>query len=109
MEDWQEWQIRADQIAAALGEEIDALEKDFFSESAEPAYRGFWPRFRSLKERVRTAPAIRLEAKLALERRLRDLGSKAYKGQEAVYAQSETRKGKLLGSISSLRAAAENT
>jgi transposase len=54
--------------------------------------RGFWPRFRDLKERVRTAPAIRLEAKLDLERRLRSLGSRAYKAQEVVYAHSSERK-----------------
>lgn len=107
MEDWQEWQIRADQVAAALGEEVDALQQTFFAESSDPTYRAFWPRFRDLKERVRTAPAIKLEAKLDLERRLRDLGSRAYKAQEAAYSGSSERKTELLSAIASLRATAE--
>lgn len=107
MEDWQEWQLRADQIAAALGEEIDTLERDFFSEPKDTTFRGFWPRFRDLKERVRTAPAIKLEDKLNLERRLRDLGSRAYKGQEAAYGRSQERKNELLEQVSALRQKAE--
>jgi hypothetical protein len=108
MEDWQEWQIRADQIAVDLGAEIDKLEKDFFSsDEAEINLRSFWPRFRDLKERVRTAPAIRLEDKLALERRLRPFGNKAYKAQQAAAAQSTERKQELLQQIAALRAGAE--
>jgi hypothetical protein len=107
VEDWQQWQIRADQIAASLGEDVDAVEKEYFSESEAPSYRGFWPRFRDLKERVRTAPAITLDAKLALERRLRDLGAKAYKGQEAAFQRSEGRKAELLATIEELRNTAE--
>jgi hypothetical protein len=108
MEDWQEWQIRADQIAVDLGAEIDKLEQDFFSSDAgEINLRAFWPRFRDLKERVRTAPAIRLEDKLSLERRLRPLGAKAYKEQQAAVAQSSARKAELLTAIASLRSNAE--
>jgi hypothetical protein len=107
VEDWQEWQIRADQIAAALREEVDALERDFFTEAADGNFRGFWPRHRTLKEKVRTAPAIKLEDKLALERRLRDLGGRAYKGQEAAYARSEGRKIELLSTIQQFRQQAE--
>lgn len=108
MEDWQQWQIRADQIAAALGEEVEALRNDFFAEGSDPTFRAFWPRFRDLKERVRTAPAIKLEDKLDLERRLRDLGSRAYKAQEAAYAGSGERKAELLSRIAALRATAES-
>lgn len=107
MEDWQQWQIRADQVAASLGQEVDAIEKEYFSESEAASYRSFWPRFRDLKERVRTAPAITLDAKLALERRLRDLGAKAYKGQEAAFQRSEGRKVELLSTIQELRNSAE--
>src|SRR5690242_3471297 len=107
MEDWQQWQIQADQVAETLGAEVDALEKDFFSETADPTFRGFWPRFRDLKERVRVAPAIRLEAKLDLERRLRSLGSRAYKQQEAAYAKSGERKAELLQNIVEVRERAD--
>lgn len=107
MEDWQQWQLRADQIAADLGRELDVLDQEFFSESGDQSFRRFWPRFRDLKERVRTAPAIRLEAKLDLEKRLRGIGARAYKAQEAAFAQSDERKGELLQMIEGFRAAAE--
>jgi phage-related tail protein len=107
VEDWQQWQIRADQIAAALEEEVGELERDFLTQSGETNFRAFWPKFRDLKDRVRTAPAIRLEAKLALERRLRDIGSRAYKRQESAYAESQTRRAELLSAVEGLRASAE--
>lgn len=111
MEDWQQWQIQADQIASGLGTEVDALEAEFFPPEGVPvadrSFRSFWPRFRDLKERVRTAPAIRLEDKLALERRLRGLGSRAYKAQEETYGRSGERKAELLAEIDRVRQAAE--
>ncbi|HLJ67234.1 MAG TPA: hypothetical protein VKX16_07720 [Chloroflexota bacterium] len=109
MEDWQEWQIRADQIAADLGAEIDKLDSDFFGENPpQGGFRSFWPRFRDLKERVRTAPAIKLDDKLNLERRLRSLGGRAYKGQEAMFARSAERKDELLASVADLKRTAES-
>jgi hypothetical protein len=108
MEDWQQWQIQADQIAADLNQNVKKLETDYFSESAEPAFRGFWPRFRELKERVRIAPAIRLEDKLDLERKLRALGSRAYKAQEGTYARSAERKAELLATIAEHRSRAQD-
>lgn len=107
MEDWQEWQIRADQVAAGLRQEVGALQESYFAAGADPSFRTFWPKFRDLKERVRVAPAIKLEDKLELERRLRDLGSRAYKAQEAAYAGSGDRKKGLLESIQALRDVAE--
>lgn len=108
MEDWQEWQIRADQVAADLGRDVDALERDFFTEEAPTNFRAFWPRFRDLKERVRVAPAIKLDDKLNLERRLRNLGSRAYRGQEAAFAQSSEQKAEILPRIEAIRAGAES-
>ncbi|MGI8826053.1 MAG: hypothetical protein ACR2JC_10480 [Chloroflexota bacterium] len=109
MEDWQQWQLRADEVAAALDREVDELEQRFLTEAADPTFRTFWPRFRDLKDRVRTAPAIKLDAKLDLERRLRQIGSRAYKSQEGAYAQSSGRKDELLGSITELRNRIEST
>lgn len=107
MEDWQEWQMRADQIAADLGVEVDALAATYLADNGQDFnYRGFWPKFRDLKDRVRTAPAIRLEAKLDLERRLRTIGSQAYKAQEVVYGRSSERKTQVLERIAELRAIA---
>lgn len=107
MEDWQEWQIRADRIAGSLNEQVDSLESEYFGEETPDNLRGFWSRFRQLKEDVRTAPAIRLEAKLELERRLRSLGSRAYKVQQQVNTTSGNRKEELLASISELHSAIE--
>jgi hypothetical protein len=108
MEDWQEWQIRADRIAGSLNEEVDKLETEYLAgDEAAASLRGFWSRFRQLKEQVRTAPAIRLEAKLDLERRLRGLGSRAYKVQQQVNSASGRRKEELLASIGELRSAIE--
>lgn len=107
MEDWQEWQIRADQVAAELGKDVDVLEHDFFSEPGTTNFRAFWPRFRELKERVRVAPAIKLDDKLSLERRLRGLGSKAYKAQEAAFGRSAERRTEILPTIEQVRIAAE--
>lgn len=107
MEEWQEWQLRADQIATDLGAEIDALGADVETAGDNLNFRSFWPRFRDLKERVRTAPAIRLEAKLDLERRLRAIGSRAYKAQEGAYARSGERKTDILARIADLRVTAE--
>jgi hypothetical protein len=107
MEDWQQWQIRADHIAESLSNDVEALDKDFFSGEAEGNLRAFWPRFRDLKEKVRTAPAIKLEDKLDLEKRLRNLGSRAYKTQEQTFARSGERKEELLASIASLRTPAD--
>jgi hypothetical protein len=108
MEDWQEWPIRADRIAAELGAEIDGLENDFLGDEPASNLRGFWPRFRDLKERVRVAPAIKLDDKLALERRLRTIGSRAYKLQEASLARSSERKAELLPRLEAVRAYAAN-
>src|SRR5947209_14993057 len=103
MEEWQEWQIRADEIAAQLRQDVDALDADFFGETPGGNLRNFWPRYRDLKERVRIAPAIKLDDKLDLERRLRGLGSKAYKAQEAAVAGSGERKQELLPRIQGIR------
>lgn len=107
MEDWQQWQVRADEVALSLSQEVDDLEREFLSDHTDPTFRAFWPRFRDLKERVRTAPAIKLEAKLDLERRLRGIGSRAYKAQEGAYSQSGGRKDELLGAITALRGPVE--
>jgi hypothetical protein len=111
VEDWQEWQVRADQVATTLGSEVNGLE-EILSQAGDnnsSSLRSFWSRFRQLKEKVRTAPAIKLDDKLALERRLRELGSRAYKAQESAMSQSSDQKQVLLPRIAELRTAGENT
>lgn len=107
VEDWELWQIQADEIAAGLSREVDALESDFFGDNADETFRAFWPRFRALKDKVRTAPAIRLEPKMELERRLRAAGARAYKAQEGAYIRSQQRKEELLPRIEGIRTLVE--
>jgi hypothetical protein len=108
VEDWQEWQIQAEQIAARLNEEVSVLSQSL-NEATDPVLRGFWPKLKDLKERVRTAPAIQLEDKLELERRLRNMGSRAYKTREAAQAQSNVRRDELLAEIQEIQASIEAT
>ncbi|HZS94301.1 MAG TPA: hypothetical protein VFA78_05860, partial [Chloroflexota bacterium] len=107
MEDWQQWQIRADAVAAELRQEVDELEARYLASDEEQNLRGFWPRFRALKEKVRVAPAIRLEDKLELERRLRGIGSRGYRAQEAAQARSTEDRTALLEEIGALRESAQ--
>ncbi|HZU14132.1 MAG TPA: hypothetical protein VFB58_14935 [Chloroflexota bacterium] len=107
MEDWQEWQIRAEQVAAELGQALDGLEAEYFGEATTTNFRAFWPRFRELKENVRVAPAIKLEDKLALERRLRGMGSRAYKAQEVAFSSSAERRSTIGPRLEAIREAVE--
>lgn len=108
MEDWEVWQAQAAEVAAQLNADVRALDEEYLSSGDESTLRGFWPRFRDLKERVRVAPAIRLEDKLDLERKLRTMGSRAYKAQEGAYGRSAERKAELLETIGGFRERAES-
>src|SRR5579859_7155055 len=109
VEDWQEWQVRADQVAASLSNDLDRLEQTLNDASENTGLRNFWSRFRELKDAVRTAPAIKLDDKLSLERRLRDIGSRAYKVQEVAMVQSNGKKDEILPRIAGLKDAGQAT
>lgn len=70
-----EWERQADAAAAELGGEIDRLEASWPAPSG--SFRSFWSSVKDLNERIRTAPAIKLDDKLALQHRVNELCHRA--------------------------------
>src|SRR5690348_14428099 len=77
----EEWERRADKFAAAATAELTELENRFWPEPEHGSFRGFWPVVRSLNERVRIAPAIKLDDKLTLQHRINELCQRARRDQ----------------------------
>lgn len=71
----EEWERQADAAAAGLGQEIDRLEVDWPGPSQ--SFRQFWATVKDLNERIRTAPAIKLDDKLQLHHRVNELCHRA--------------------------------
>lgn len=69
------WEQQADAAALALSEEVDRLEGRW----PEPtdSFRAFWSSVKDLNERIRTAPAIKLDDKLRLQHRVNELCHRA--------------------------------
>lgn len=68
-----EWERQADAFALEAHACIDQLERDFLAERVNSPYRRFWEQVRELNERVRVAPAIKLDDKQTLQRRINTL------------------------------------
>ena len=79
-----EWQQLADRVAETLGQEIVTLEAEFWPDPPDGTFRAFWIRVRDVNERVRTAPAIKLDDKLALQHRINELCQRARQAQRAL-------------------------
>src|SRR5579872_1057447 len=102
----QEWQRLADEVAAEVSSALDQIEARFWPEPSDPSFRTFWPEIRSLSERLRTAPAIDIENKLALLGRIRQLTKRAREDQEVYFTEQRHRKQELLDRIEEARASA---
>jgi hypothetical protein len=76
------WEAAADETARALGLLIDDLAASLQAGSRAPG-RSFWEKLRELQDGVRTAPAIKLDDKLALQARLRGLSEQARRERKA--------------------------
>lgn len=98
-----QWQQVADEYAARMNQVISALESEFWPHTVSGSFRTFWPRVRELNEQVRTAPAIRLEDKLALQRRLNELCQRARRDQKALQRQNAMQKQELLAAVTFAR------
>src|SRR5947209_2586761 len=98
-----EWQRVAGQAAAALNAEIDALEARFWPVTPGTSFRDFWQRIDGLKERVRTAPAIMLDDKLALQHRLAELCKRARQDQKLAQQRAAADRHELLNRIGEAR------
>jgi hypothetical protein len=75
------WEAAANRAAAELAGEVEGLEATL-QESRPRSYRVFWENLRGLQERVRHAPAIKLDDKLALQSALRHLAERARQEQK---------------------------
>jgi hypothetical protein len=106
--DAEEWQRLADRIAAVLGAEVSALEQDFWPEPRDGSFRAFWPRVRELNERVRIAPAIKLDDKLALQHRLNELCQRARRDQKVLQQRVVSQKQELLDAVAIASASVED-
>lgn len=104
--DPKEWQRLADEVANEVKTALDDIEREFWPEPSDPSFRTFWPRIRSLSERLRTAPAIDIEVKLSLLGRIRQITKRARHDQEGFFAEQRHRKQETLDRIEELRSAA---
>lgn len=75
MEEAELWEQQADAAATALGQEIDGIEEGWPGPTEN--FRSFWSRVKDLNERIRTAPAIKLDDKLQLQHRVNELCHRA--------------------------------
>lgn len=98
-----EWQQLADRCASRLNEDLSVVETDVLSHPTSSSFPNFWPRVRELNERIRTAPAIKLEDKLALQRRLNELCQSVRQTQKVRQRQNAAQKQQLLESVSIAR------
>lgn len=71
MSDAELWEQQADAAAAALAAEVDGLEAAWPGQME--SFRTFWTTVKDLNERIRTAPAIKLDDKLQLQHRVNEL------------------------------------
>ncbi len=97
--DAKEWQRLADEVAAEVNSELDRIESEFWPEPSDPSFRSFWPRIRTLSERIRTAPAIDIEVKLNLQARIRQITKRARHDQEVYFEEHRRVKQELLDRI----------
>jgi hypothetical protein len=102
----EEWQRLAEETAAEVSSALDELEATFWPEPSDPSFRTFWTRIRELSEQLRTAAAIDIEPKLALQARIRQLTKQARVDQEVHFAEQRHRKQELLDRVQELRDAA---
>lgn len=93
--DASEWVREADAAAGRLQQELTALEDSVGNDERARIPGSFWPRLRDLQERVRTAPAIKLDDKLDLDGRLRRLANRVARTQREHRSRSVQRRASL--------------
>ena len=98
-----EWQRLADLTARRLEDEIDRLEGEFWPLAENASLRTFWPQVQDLHERVRTAPAIKLDDKLSLQRHLNELCQRARQHRTSMQQRARDEKRELLCRVELVR------
>lgn len=86
------WEAMADAIAADIERDIRNLEEHLWGSERPRSFGLFWTRVRELNQQVRVAPAIKLDDKLALQRRLNELCQNARREQRLQRQQASERK-----------------
>jgi chromosome segregation ATPase len=99
----EEWERQADAAAEALTAEVDQLESSWPGPS--DSFRPFWTAVKVLNDRIRTAPAIKLDDKLHLHHRVNELCHRARSEQRVRAEQTRA----LLERLTDALALAEET
>ena len=103
-----EWEELADRVAVQLQQSISLFEERVWPLPVDRFGQAFWPHVRELNERVRTAPAIKLDDKLALHRRLNELCHRARQHQKILQQQAVRERDELHDSIALVRETLES-
>jgi hypothetical protein len=95
----EEWEQQAAAFAGELKAVIDDLEATYWPEPPNSSFRPFWTTIKELNERLRTAQAVTLEDKLALQHRLNELCQRARQDQKALQVAREQQQKEILESL----------
>ncbi|GAC1403352.1 MAG: hypothetical protein NVSMB52_17350 [Chloroflexota bacterium] len=99
------WEKQADKAASDFLIEIRALEDEVMLIRSMASYGPLWPRMADLSDRIRTAPAIKLDDKLAFRRQLNALRERVKRDQKALKTQMATCKAEISDSLDLVREA----
>jgi hypothetical protein len=87
----EEWETLADSIAARISARISTLETDLRERAGSLSFKQFWSTVRALNDEIRHAPAIKLDDKLAAQRRINGLCASAKDLQRALRDEQDAR------------------
>ncbi len=90
-----DWEAQAERNATELRQNLDALESDFWPVRPQGSFRNFWERSSALSQRIRTAPAITLDDKFGLQKRLAELVRRAREDQRQLQHENAAQKAHL--------------
>lgn len=102
----EDWEKQADAVAAELGQEVDGLEANW--PGSGESFRPFWASVKDLNERIRTAPAIKLDDKLQLHHRVNELCHRARSEQREQIEQQQAVEARLSEGLDLAREALED-
>jgi len=86
--DGTDWETQAARNAAELSHDLDGLESDFWPARPHGSFRNFWERSSALSQLIRTAPAITLDDKFGLQKRLAELVRRARDDQRQLQLEN---------------------
>lgn len=96
----EEWERLADAFAADVGAELQRLEEVYWPDPPGESFRAFWGSVKTINERLRTAPAVKLDDKLSLQRRVNELCQRARQDQKHLQEERAARQHELQDALS---------